>query len=103
VREGWYAVTHQAARVGFGLVFPLEVFPHLWLFRSFGGWRGLNMLILEASTGYPNDLKVAQSQGHCTALDPGATLEAEVLAVAYAGITGVNRIDPDGQVYPAEV
>ena len=100
VRQGWYAVTDQAAQVGFGLVFPLEVFPHLWLFRSFGGWRGLNTLILEASTGYPNDLKIAQSQGHCAVLAPGAAIEAEVLAVAYAGVTGVQCIDPDGVVYP---
>ena len=102
VEQGWYAVTDQVAQVGFGLVFPLEVFPHLWLFRTFGGWRGLNTLILEASTGYPNDLKIAQSEGHCPVLAPGATLEAEVLAVAYAGITSVQRIDPDGVVYPSD-
>jgi len=99
IREGWYAVTDRKAQVGFGLVFPLEVFPHLWLFRSFGGWRGLNMLILEASTGYPNDLKIAQCERHCAVLGPGATMEAEVLAVAYAGVTGVERIGPDGTVY----
>jgi hypothetical protein len=102
VEQGWYAVTDRAAQVGFGLVFPLEVFPHLWLFRSFGGWRGLNMLILEASTGYPNDLKVAQSEGHCTVLAPGASLETEALAVAYAGVTGVQRIDANGIVFPSD-
>jgi len=101
VRQGWYAVTDQAARVGFGLVFPLEVFPHLWLFRTFGGWRGLNTLILEASTGYPNDLRIAQSEGHCAVLAAGASFEAEVLAVAYEGVTGVQRIDSDGVVYPS--
>ena len=101
VRQGWYAVTDQAARVGFGLVFPLEVFPHLWLFRTFGGWRGLNTLILEASTGYPNDLRIAQSEGHCAVLAAGASFEAEVLTVAYEGVTGVQRIDSDGVVYPS--
>ena len=44
VEQGWYAVTDRAAQVGFGLVFPLEVFPHLWLFRSFGGWRGIEYI-----------------------------------------------------------
>jgi hypothetical protein len=101
VEQGWYAVTDLFAQVGFGLVFPLDVFPHLWLFRSFGGWRGLDTLILEASTGFPNDLKIAQRECHCAVLAPGAAIEAEVLAVAYAGISGVQRINPDGVVVGA--
>ncbi len=103
VRQGWYAVTDRAAQVGFGLVFPLEVFPHLWLFRTFGGWRGLNTLILEASTGYPNDLTIAHGAGHCAVLDPETTIEAEVLATAYEGVTGVQHIGADGVVVGAIV
>jgi len=61
----------------------------------------LNTLILEASTGYPNDLTIAQSEGHCAVLDAGASFEAEVLAVAYEEVTGVQRIDSDGVVYPS--
>ncbi len=101
ISQGWYAVTNTAKKVGFGLVFPLEVFPHLWLFRSFGGWRGLNTLILEASTGYPNDLSAARREGHCAVLAPGAAIEAEAMAIAYAGVSGVQRIDPDGSIHPA--
>ena len=100
VAAGWYAVTDTRWQLGFGLVFPTKVFPHLWLFRSAGGWRGLYMLILEASTGYPNDLAVARAQGHCAHLDAGETLEAEVSAVVYTGVTAVQSIEPDGQVIP---
>ena len=100
VREGWYAVTDQKARVGFGLVFPKEVMPNVWLFRTFGGWRGLYTLILEVSNGCSRDIQEARTKGQCGRLEPGATLDMDVLAVAYGGITSVARIEPDGRVIP---
>jgi len=102
VAAGWYAVTDTQARVGFGLAFPTAVFPHLWLFRPYGGWRGLYTVILEASTGYPNALAVARESGHCGHLGPGETLAAQVVAVAYAGCTAVKAIEPDGNVIRKE-
>jgi len=98
VQEGWYAATDRDSGVGFGLSFPLSVFPHLWLFRALGGWRGLYTLILEASTGYPYDLAVARQRGTCGHLGPAASLEAEVMAIAYSGATSIAGIHPDGQV-----
>jgi hypothetical protein len=100
VKEGWYAATDTTKRVGFGMVFPTQVFPHLWMFRALGGWRGLNTLILEVSNGYPSDLRKAIEAGTCGVVEPGDTVRAEVLALAYAGVSGVDRIDPSGQVHP---
>ena len=102
VREGWYAVTHRAEQVGFALRFPREIFPHVWLFRTFGGWRGLNTLILEASTGYPYDLEVAARNGTCKMMAPHETLEAEILAVPYAGLQSVAGVEADGTVVPGK-
>lgn len=100
VEQGWYAVTDRRSKVGFALSFPTAVFPHVWLFRTFGGWRGLYTLILEASTGYPYDLDVARQNGACAHLEAGETLTADVLAVAYAGIESVSRVNADGSVVP---
>jgi hypothetical protein len=102
VHAGWYAVTDRAAGVGFALRFPQAVFPHVWLFRTFGGWRGLNTLILEASTGYPCDLEVAARNGSCKMMAPHETLEAEVLAIPYAGMNSVAGVAEDGRVIPGE-
>jgi hypothetical protein len=102
VREGWYAVTERRLRVGFGLVFPIKVFPNVWLFRTFGGWRGLYTLILEASTGCSRDLKTAREKGQCARLASGQTLEVDVLAVAYSGVSGVSKIESDGRVIRSE-
>ncbi|MEK7405615.1 MAG: DUF5107 domain-containing protein [Acidobacteriota bacterium] len=98
VGEGWYAVTDGERRIGLGMTFPPSVFPHLWLFRALGGWRGLYTLIVEVSNGYPNDLAKAIQDGRCGTLSPGEAVEADVLAIAYAGIGGVERIEPDGRV-----
>jgi len=96
--QGWYAVTDTKTRIGFGLVFPTKVFPHLWLFRTLGGWRGLHTLILEASTGYPNDLAIAREAGHCGHLESNETISAEVEAIVYSGHTSVERVEPNGTV-----
>jgi hypothetical protein len=100
VAEGWYAVTDTEKQVGFGLVFPNNVLPHLWLFRAIGGWRGLNTLIVEVSTGYPTDLREAVKGGHCGRVAPGEAVHADVLAVAYSGVMSVERIDATGKVIP---
>ncbi len=100
VREGWYAVTDQKHRVGFGLVFPTNVFPNVWLFRTFGGWRGIYTLILEASTGCSRNLKEAREKKQCAHLAAGQTLNVNVLAVAYSGVSSVARIEGDGRVIP---
>jgi hypothetical protein len=98
VSEGWYAVTDQASKVGFALSFPASVFKHVWLFRTFGGWRGSYTLIAEASTGYPTDLLTAIRNRTCGHLEPGATLTADVKAIAYSGAASVRRVEPDGTV-----
>jgi len=100
VHDGWYAVTDQASQVGFALRFPHQVFPHIWLFRTFGGWRGLHTLILEASTGYPYDLDIAAEQGTCGIMPGHGSLEVEVLAIPYAGISSVAGVQEDGRIVP---
>jgi hypothetical protein len=101
ISQGWYAATDTQAQIGFGLIFPTKIFPHLWMFRALGGWRGLYVLILEPSTGYPNDLALARKTGDCGHLEPGESIEAEVKAIAYTGVTAVERIESDGTVSPA--
>lgn len=100
VKEGWYAATDTSRGTGFGMVFPTALFPHLWMFRALGGWRGLYTLILEVSNGYPSNLAKAIDGGRCGVLPPGQSVAPEVRAVAYSGITAVERIEPDGRVIP---
>jgi len=98
VSQGWYAVTDRQTKVGFGLSFPTNIFPNLWLFRTFGGWRGLYTLILEVSNSLSFDLALARRSGRCGHLDAGQSIEAEIKAVAYSGYESIERVNPDGSV-----
>jgi len=98
VSSGWFAVTDADAQVGFGMLFPTDVLPHLSLFRSVGGWRGLHLVSVEPSVGYPYDLAIAKATGNVGTIEAGATFEATIKAIAYGGVAAVERIESDGSV-----
>jgi hypothetical protein len=100
VSSGWFAVTDSDAQVGFGMVFPTDVLPHISLFRSAGGWRGLHLVSVEPSVGYPYDLAIAKETGNSGQIEAGATVNATIKAIAYSGAAAVERIEPDGSVVP---
>lgn len=95
---GWCAVTDTAARVGMGIAFDLAVFPSCWTFATYGGWRNLNTVILEPCTGYPVSVNDGIAANTHQTLKAGQTIETEVTAVAYEGLTAVSSIDLDGNV-----
>jgi hypothetical protein len=96
--SGWFAVTDVGTGVGFGMVFPTDVIPHLSLFRSAGGWRGQSLVSLEPSVGYPYDLAIAIKNETSARVEPGKAVEATVKAIAYDGVKAVDRIETDGTI-----
>ena len=98
LREGWVATTDTAARRGFGLVFDHSLFPVVWLWMVYGGWRGYYHAIAEPWTGYPSPLAEAVEAGRACVLDAGGVLETEVATVVYEGVDSVSRLSADGGV-----
>ena len=98
LKDGWLALTDTAAREGIGLVFPVDVFPHSWLWLVYGGWRGLYCAGIEAWTGYPPTLEHAVAQGRFRQLKKGESLEAQTKIVVYTGLVEVTGIQPTGEV-----
>jgi galactose mutarotase-like enzyme len=98
LQDGWLACTDTSARRGFGLVFDQAVFPVIWLWMNYGGWRGYYHAMLEPWTGYPSPLADAVASGRARSLGPGEALETEVSAVLYGGVEGVTRLSADGSV-----
>jgi hypothetical protein len=102
--DGWYAVTNTRRQVGFGMAWPLEIFPALWFWQVYGGaygppWYGRTYNIaLEPFSAVRPTLVEAIADGSARVLEPGASLQARFVAVAYAGLPGVSRISPDGEV-----
>jgi galactose mutarotase-like enzyme len=104
LEAGWYALTNQARRVGFGLIWPKEVFPYIWFWQCTGGGLGppffgrAYTMALEPWTTYPDNLALATEQGTAVKISPGGALEVEIKAVAYSGVERVSMLNPDGQV-----
>ena len=94
--DGWLALTDTVSGRGVALSFPREVFPHLWLWQVYGGWRGHHHVCLEPWTGYPMQLEEAAAEGRARVLDPGASLEAEVAFILYGGLERVSGVDTAG-------
>jgi len=98
LRDGWCAVLDHATGSGFGLAFDPRIFSTVWLFQSYGGWRGLSLAILEPCTTYPYSLAEAARSGRVAHLAGGEVLETETAAVIFTGRSRVSAIRPDGSV-----
>ena len=97
-KEGWLAVTDTSAKIGFGFVFPKEIFKCIWLWLVYGGWRGLYCAAVEAWTGYPGRLDLAVKNGTCAHLGPGEALSCGTCLVGHTGFAKVDRITLEGRV-----
>jgi hypothetical protein len=104
LKAGWYAVTNTARRVGFGMVWPVETFRALWFWQVYGGafgqpWYGRTYNIaLEPWTTPQRTITQALERQTQRVLAPGETLALEFKAIAYAGLSRVSNIQPDGRV-----
>ena len=103
--EGWYALTNQREGIGFGVVYPTEVFRYLWYWQSLGGGTGYPFygrtynVGLEPFTSYTNEgLGSAIENGTALELAAGQKVEAEHKAVVYTGTQRVRKIELDGTV-----
>lgn len=94
---GWCSVTYGDG-TGLGLVFDANVFRSCWLFASYGGWRGLQALVLEPCTGYPVEVSVGADAGTHQTLAPGQVITTSITAVVYDGMSEIHAVHPDGRV-----
>ena len=75
---GECALRHPKEGWAFRMSFPKEIFSSVWVFASFGGWRDLEMLLLEPSTTPQLSLSESVKEGKCLHLEPGGVVEASV-------------------------
>jgi len=102
--EGWYTVTNQRTRVGFGMAWDNTLFKYLWMWQVYGGhndypWYGRSYNIaLEPFTSYP-PAGVQNAIKNETALfmKPGQVIETDLVAVAFES-GYVTKINLDGTV-----
>jgi hypothetical protein len=99
---GWCGITNRANQLAAALRFDLNVFPSCWLFATHGGWRDLNVAVLEPATGHPFRMQSMIERGNARTLAPGETLETTVLFAVQQGVTSIGGVSEDGRILPGE-
>lgn len=96
--SGWCGITNRANGLGCALRFDPTVLTCCWLFATHGGWRDLNVAVLEPATGYPFQMRSIIAEGRARRLAPGESLETSVLFSAQEGLTSIGGIDESGLI-----
>jgi len=96
--SGWCGVTNKDTRLGCALRFDPEVFSSCWLFASHGGWKDLNVAVLEPATGYPFQIQSLIDRGRARHLAPGESLATTVLFSVQEGLTSIGGVEESGRI-----
>jgi hypothetical protein len=102
LRGGWCGITNRANGLACALRFDPEVFTSCWLFASHGGWRNLNVAVLEPATGYPFRMQSLIDNGSARVLSAEEGLETTVLFSAQEGLRSVGDVEPSGRIVPGD-
>jgi hypothetical protein len=84
LRSGWYALEDPFSGTGMLVEFPLETCPYLWLWLSYGGWRGYQLAVIEPWTSCPVTLSEAVAEGTHRTLKPGEMFACRARATPWA-------------------
>jgi hypothetical protein len=101
---GWYAVIDPEQRLGFGLTWPVDVFPYVWFWLVYGRapgypwWNRAYCIALEPWTSIPNTLPGAIECGAHAALEGGASIDIQLTATVITERSDVAAVHPDGSV-----
>jgi hypothetical protein len=95
-------VTDRANQLAAALRFDPNVFSSCWLFATHGGWRDLNVAVLEPATGFPFRMQSMIDGGRARRLAPGESLETTVLFSVQEGLTSIGGVEEDGRILPGD-
>lgn len=84
LQGGWWALEDTETEIGFAMKFPRDVCRVLWLWLTYGGYRGHYHAIIEPWTSMPVSLSDAVQQGTHRTLAPGEQFEVKIAATGYS-------------------
>jgi hypothetical protein len=82
LERGRCGLSHAKENWAFHMSFDEKLFSSVWIFASFGGWRDLELLILEPCTTPQLSLAECSKTGACLHLVPGEVIETRVQITA---------------------
>ncbi|MGI8960643.1 MAG: DUF5107 domain-containing protein [Bryobacteraceae bacterium] len=89
---GWYAVEYTERQTGIFFEFPLDVCPYLWLWLSYGGWRGYYVAVIEPWSSCPVTLTDAIAAKTHRVLHPGGTFSCTVRATPWSSPASLQSL-----------
>jgi hypothetical protein len=93
---GYAAISYPEEGIGFGLGFDRAVLDAVWIFGTFGGWRGLNTVILEPCTGYLANLPDAIANGSVLTLPAHGEVTTSLAATVLDGLDEITAFEQNG-------
>ncbi len=81
---GWYAIEYPELQSGVLFEFPLDICPYLWLWLSYGGWRGYYVAVVEPWTSCPVTLTDAIAVKTHRVLNPGESFSCTIQATPWS-------------------
>jgi hypothetical protein len=78
--EGWCGVGNPRTATALVFRFDRRELPYVWLFQSYGRWRGHHVVVVEPAATMPYDLGAALARGTCAVLPPRGRTEIAVVA-----------------------
>jgi hypothetical protein len=91
--ESLCGVDDAPSRASIRMHFESTDLPYVWLFLTYGGWRGYYTAVLEPCTNLPKDLSEAVRLGQSARLEPGQEFTTRVSVT-------VSSLLPNAQVAP---
>lgn len=73
--DAWCGVEDLERGASLRLRYDRKQLPYVWLFLTYGGWRGCHTAVLEPCTNMPKDLDTALRRGQSARLLPGEVFE----------------------------
>lgn len=104
LKEGWYVIMDEEKELGFGLVWPKEIFKYIWFWFVYGKspgypwWDRTYCLALEPWTSMPNSLAKAMEKNTTIQIRGGDSLTVPLTAVVITNANKISNIEINGTV-----
>jgi hypothetical protein len=108
--DGWYSIVNPRLRLGVGLTWPADVFPHAWLWQELqatAAWpwyRQAYVMAIEPASSVPGHgiAGVRRSNGNLMRLEGHASQQVEIEAVLFDADHTPAHLAPGGHLtFPA--
>jgi len=104
-KKGWYSVTNPNLKIGFGLVYPVNIFRYLWYWQVFGGgygypWYGrtYNVGLEPFSSLGGGEPEPGSELRTDVKIKPGEQVSATIKAIIFKSEKGVKEINENGEI-----